>query len=109
PLINKHRNAVPAALDAEAAADANEFWEVHDLMFENQDSLDQLEALLEAGGFDSERIMKAVKAGKHKDRVSEDRDMGKHAEVEGTPTIFINGHLYEGDFDPEEMLEQIGE
>jgi protein-disulfide isomerase len=109
PLINKHPDAVPAALAAEAAGDANEFWEVHDLLFENQDSLEQLETLLEAGGFDSERIMKAVKAGKHKERVTEDRDMGKHAGVEGTPTIFINGQLYEGDFDPEEMLEQIGE
>jgi protein-disulfide isomerase len=29
--------------------------------------------------------------------------------VEGTPTIFINGQLYEGDFDPEEMLDVIGE
>jgi protein-disulfide isomerase len=109
PLINKHPNAVSAALAAEAAAEKNEFWEVHELLFENQNALDELEGVLEAGGFDSERIMKAVRSGKHKDRVSEDREMGTHAGVEGTPTIFINGQLYEGDFDPEEMLDEIGE
>ena len=109
PLINKHANAVSAALAAEAAADKNEFWEVHELLFENQNSLDELEGILEAGGFDAERIMKDVRSGKHKDRVSEDREMGTQAGVEGTPTIFINGQLYEGDFDPEEMLDVIGE
>jgi protein-disulfide isomerase len=109
PLVNKHPNAVSAALAAEAAADKNEFWQVHEFLFENQESLDNLEGLLDAGGFDAEGIMKKVKSGAHKDRVSEDREMGLHAGVEGTPTIFINGHLYEGDLDPEEMLEIIGE
>lgn len=109
PLINKHANAVSAALAAEAAAERKEFWEVHELLFENQESLDALETIIEAGGFDSDRIMKAVKSGAHKERVTEDREMGKHAGVEGTPTIFINGQLYEGDFDPEEMLEVIEE
>ena len=109
PLINKHQNAVSAALAAEAAADRKEFWEVHELLFENQESLDALDTIIEAAGFDAERIMKAVKSGAHKERVTEDREMGKHAGVEGTPTIFINGQLYEGDFDPEEMLEVIEE
>ena len=109
PLINKHPNAVSAALAAEAAGAKNEFWEMHELLFENQNSLDELEMIVEAGGFDAERIMKSVKSGANKDRVSEDREMGLHAGVEGTPTIFINGQLYEGEFDPEEMLEQIGE
>jgi Na+:H+ antiporter, NhaA family len=109
PLINKHPNAVSAAMVAEAAAEKGEFWEVHELLFENQTSLDELETLLEAGGFDYERMMKAVKSGKYKERVTEDREMGLQAGVEGTPTIFINGQIYEGDFDPEEMLEQIGE
>jgi protein-disulfide isomerase len=109
PLINKHPNAVPAAMAAEAAAKQNEFWQVHELLFENQESLDDLEALLEAGGFDAERIMKEVRSGAFKDRVTEDREMGLDAGVEGTPTIFINGHLYKGEFDPEEMLEQIEE
>jgi protein-disulfide isomerase len=109
PLINKHPNAVSAALAAEAAAEKNEFWEIHELLFENQEALDNLEKLLEAAGFDAERIMKQVKSGAHKERVTEDREMGLHAGVEGTPTIFINGKLYEGDFDPEEMLEVIEE
>lgn len=109
PLINKHQNAVSAALAAEAAADRKEFWEVHELLFENQESLDALDTIIEAGGYDADRIMKAVKSGEHKERVTEDREMGKQAGVEGTPTIFINGKLYEGEFDPEEMLEVIEE
>lgn len=109
PLINKHANAVSAALAAEAAGERGEFWQVHELLFENQESLDDLELVLDAGGYNVQKIIQAVKAGAHKDRVTEDRDMGKHAGVEGTPTIFINGQLYEGEFDPEEMLEAIGE
>jgi protein-disulfide isomerase len=109
PLINKHPNAVSAALAAEAAVKQNEFWQVHELLFENQESLDNLDALLEAGGFDAERIMKQVRSGADKGRVTEDREMGVDAGVEGTPTIYINGHLYEGEFDPEEMLEEIEE
>jgi len=109
PLINKHPDAVSAALAAEAAAEKDEFWQVHELLFENQEGIANLEGLLEAGGFDAGRIMKAVQSGKHKERVTEDREMGTDAGVDGTPTIFINGKLYEGDFDPEEILEIIGE
>jgi protein-disulfide isomerase len=109
PLINKHPNAVSAALAAEAAADNAGFWKIHDLLFENQDSLDDLESLLDGGGFDAPSIMKKVQSDARKERVSEDREMGLQAGVEGTPTIFINGQLYDGELDPEEMLEVIGE
>jgi protein-disulfide isomerase len=109
PLINKHPNAVSAALAAEAAADQDKFWEMHEALFENQESLDDLESVIEAAGFNAARIMNQIKAGDHKERVSEDREMGTDAEVSGTPTFFINGELYEGELDPEAMLEAIGE
>src|SRR5436853_6552045 len=47
PLINKHPNAVKAALASEAAGAKNEFWEVHELLFENQENLQDLPGRLE--------------------------------------------------------------
>src|SRR5688572_24477272 len=40
PLTSAHPNAMNAALAAEAAAIQGRFWEMHDLLFENQDRLD---------------------------------------------------------------------
>src|SRR5436309_1366230 len=37
PLIQIHRWAMPAALAAEAAADQGKFWEMHDMLYANQD------------------------------------------------------------------------
>ena len=36
PIQSIHPNAIPAALAAECADDQGKFWEMHDIIFENQ-------------------------------------------------------------------------
>src|SRR5690349_909852 len=40
PLVNSHPHAEHAAEAAEAAATQGKFWEMHDILYENQDSLE---------------------------------------------------------------------
>jgi len=106
PLANAHPYAEHAAETAEAAGTRGAFWEMHDLLFENQDALDD-DALAEyatALNLDAPGLIKEVVAGAHKPRVREDFRSGVRSGVNGTPTFFINGERYDGSPDVEEFL-----
>jgi protein-disulfide isomerase len=98
PLINLHAHAEHAAEAAEAAGAAGKFWEMHDLLFENQDLLDDDSLAEYAGtlGLNATSVMKEVISGRHKSRVREDFLTGARSGVNGTPTFFINGARYDG-------------
>src|SRR3954454_2320369 len=49
PLTNQHPHAEHAAEAAEAAGEQRRFWEMHDMMFENQDALDDDDLIAYAG------------------------------------------------------------
>lgn len=98
PLTNVHPHAEHAAEAAEAAGMQGSFWEMHDMLFENQEALED-EALAEyaaALGLDEVRLIREVRAGVYAERVREDFKSGVRAGVNGTPTIFINGARYDG-------------
>ena len=56
PLVNSHPHAQHAAEAAEAAGAQGRFWEMHDLLFENQDALEDenLAQYAEALGLDAQ-------------------------------------------------------
>jgi protein-disulfide isomerase len=98
PLTNMHPYAEHAAEAAEAAGAQGKYWEMHDVLFENQDALED-EALAEyaaALGLDARRLIREVETGAHSERVREDFRSGARGRVNGTPTFFINGARYEG-------------
>jgi protein-disulfide isomerase len=106
PLNNVHPRAQSAAEAAEAASVQGAFWEMHDLLFENQDALDyddlaEYAALL---GLDVSRLIKEVVAGAHAGRVREDFSSGVRSGVNGTPSFFINGVRYDGPRGLDSML-----
>jgi len=106
PLVNSHPHAQHAAEAAEAAGVQGKFWEMHDVLFENQEAL-QDEALAqyaEALGLDSRRLMGEILNGAHSGRVREDFRSGARGGVNGTPTFFINGVRYEGAPEAEAMV-----
>jgi protein-disulfide isomerase len=109
PLANSHPHAVHAAEAAEAAAAQGRFWEMHDLLFENQNALDDedLAQYAAALGLDAERLIREVRSGQHQARVQEDFKSGMRAGVNGTPTFFINGERYDGPRDLETFLEAL--
>ena len=98
PLTNVHPHAEHAAEAAEAAGAQGRFWEMHGMLFENQDALDDesLAQYAAALGLDEVRLIREVLAGAYAGRVREDFMSGVRGGVNGTPTLFINGERYDG-------------
>src|SRR5258708_37421543 len=74
PLNTMHPHAEHAAEAAEAAGAQGRFWEMHDILFENQNALedDDLAEYAAALGLDAKRLMGEVLSGAHAGRVRED-------------------------------------
>jgi protein-disulfide isomerase len=101
PLTRSHANAESAAQAAEFAATQGKFWEMHDLLFENQNHLGPrlYEKLAVQLGFDPIAIIDALDRGQFIDRVRADFMGGVRSGVNGTPTFFINGQRRDGPHD----------
>jgi len=101
PLNDVHPHAQLAAEAAEAAADQGAFWEMHDLLLDNQDALrtDDLVAYAEQLGLDVERFTNSLREHTGAARVAEDVDSADLSGVTGTPTFFINSRRQHGAYD----------
>jgi protein-disulfide isomerase len=111
PLANAHPHAEFAAEAAEAAAGQGKFWEMHDVLYENQQALEP-DNLIEYGsalGLDMRRFTKELNEHVYVARVREDFRSGVRSGVNGTPTFFINGVRYNGSYDPRSMLTALKE
>jgi protein-disulfide isomerase len=106
PLTNQHPHAEHAAEAAEAAGEQRRFWEMHDIMFENQDALDDDDLIAYAGelGVDTDRFADEIVAGAHAERIRHHRATGIKSGVDGTPTIFINGVRYTGELNFDSLI-----
>ncbi|WP_214320634.1 Na+/H+ antiporter NhaA [Nonomuraea sediminis] len=96
PLRTLHPRAVPAALVAEAAADVGRFWEMHDILFDNQRFLTDADLAHYADELDVEPW---TDVPGHAARIAADERSGYDSGVRGTPTLFINGVRYQGGLD----------
>jgi protein-disulfide isomerase len=98
PLTNIHPHSEHAAEAAEAAGAQGQFWEMHDLIYENQAALEDEDLAQYAAslGLDVPRLMNEVLEGAHAARVRDDFTRGVRAGVNGTPSFFINGDRYDG-------------
>ena len=101
PLTDVHAHAQLAAEAAEAAAAQGAFWEMHDLLLENQDALEpnDLIAYAERLGLDIERFENDLREHSGTSRVAEDVEGADLSGVSGTPTFFINGRRHPGAYD----------
>ena len=93
--LRKHKYAKKAAVAAFAARRQGKFWEYHDLLFENIDTLSDQKFLEIARelGLDLERFEKDINDLKIVARINQDIRLGAHMGVRGTPTVFINGRV----------------
>ena len=98
PLSEMHPHAEGAA---EAAGAHGKFWEMHDLLFENQDRLSEhlYLGLAQELELPAAEIRKALEEGTYKALVRADFTGGVRSGVNGTPTFYINGHRHDGPFD----------
>jgi protein-disulfide isomerase len=105
PLTGIHPHALAAAAAAEAAA--RRFWDMHELLFHRQKALEDsdlrryaVQLGLDAAVFDQDRAGPAVA-----DRIRRDVDSGlASGQVLGTPTLFIDGVVHRGGYDPFTLL-----
>ncbi len=109
PLSGIHPQAQEAAEAAEAAGAQGRFWEMHDLLFENQNSLKRknLVAYAERLGLDTERFRHELKREVYSDLVREDFRRGVQNGVYGTPGLFLNGVRHDGAWDRDTLLKEL--
>jgi len=91
----------------EAAGSQGKFWEMHDIVFENQKSLDKENIIHFAGliGLDVDRFKLDIQDKILSEKVEKDFDGGLRSGVNRTPTFFINGEKFEGDWSDGELLD----
>jgi protein-disulfide isomerase len=101
PLTDVHPNAQLAAEAAEAASDQGAFWEMHDVLLEQQKALrpSDLIGYAQELGLDVDRFTDALSTHSGAGRVAEDVDSADLSGVSGTPTFFINGRRHYGAYD----------
>jgi len=87
-----HQQAMPAAAAAEAAREQGKFWEMHELMFQNQQALGppQYEQWAKQLGLDARKFQAAASSEKTRARIQEDSALGTRVGASGTPTSFVN-------------------
>jgi protein-disulfide isomerase len=109
PITTSHPHAEQAAEAAEGAAAQHRFWEMHDLLYENQRHLsDQdLRAYAEKLGLDLESFDKDLAGHVHAARVREDFISGVRSGVNGTPTFYIDGTRYDDSYELEALLDAL--
>jgi Na+/H+ antiporter NhaA len=101
PLTDVHPHAQLAAEAAEAAGIQGAFWEMHDLLLDNQDALttDDLIAYAERLGLDTARFAEDLAGHSGAMQIADDVDSADLSAVSGTPTFFINGRRHYGVYD----------
>jgi protein-disulfide isomerase len=111
PLTQIHPHAFAAAAAAEAAARQGRFWDMHELLFHRQKALEDgdlrgyaAQLGLDVAAFDRDRASTTVA-----DRICRDVDSGlASGQVLGTPTLFIDGAVHRGGYDPPTLLAALG-
>jgi len=109
PLTQIHPEAESAAETAEFAGAHGRFWEMHDGLYENQESLGLTLylALAEALRLPETELKEALANRTFRSKVRSDFMGGLKSGVNGTPTFFINGRRHDGAFDLDDLVAAI--
>lgn len=102
PLVQIHKNAMVAARAAEAAALQGKFWEMHDLLYQNQNSWAQqtspvpfFEQYAESLGLDIAKFKTDMNSTEVSDTINADVKSAQALGATGTPVFVINGKRIE--------------
>ena len=111
PISALHPRAMDASRAAEAAARQGKFWEMHALLFENQDALEpeDLSRFAASLGLDLRRFAADMAAPDVERKILADFQGGVRTGVNGTPTFFVNDARYDGDWSYEAFLESLAQ
>ncbi len=95
--LSFHKKAQLAAEASLAAHAQGKFWEFHDKVFQNQESIERenLEKYAEEVGLDLAKFKKALDDKTYADAVKADMTLAGELPVNGTPTVFVGGKRVE--------------
>jgi protein-disulfide isomerase len=113
--LTVHEHAREAALAAEAAGLQGHFWEMHDVLYREQDAWSKapnarelFESYAGTIGLDLDKFKKDMDGEKTRERVEADRQRGESLGIQTTPTLFINNQPVEQkDKNPEGIRAEI--
>lgn len=106
PLTTIHPNALAAAATAESAGNQSKFWEMYNLLFENQSAWKDLKAdqrgtvfgdYARQLGLNVDQFNKDVASKAVSDRIAYARAIGGRIKVNSTPTLYIGNSLLDQD------------
>ncbi|MBS3101952.1 DsbA family protein [Candidatus Woesearchaeota archaeon] len=91
--LSFHPEAEPAAEAANCAGEQGKYWEMHDSIFQNQDSMGNAayKQFAQKIGLDTKKFNECLDSSKYKQEILDDFNYGSQVGVSGTPTFFING------------------
>jgi protein-disulfide isomerase len=106
PLKEMHPHAIHAAEAAEAAGAQGKFWQMHAMLFEHQDDLEDedLVQYAKALDLDGKRFASELASEAYAERIRKDFRSGIKSGVNGTPTFFINGVRYDGSWGASDLF-----
>lgn len=98
-----HPNAAPASQAAEAAGNQGKFWEMHDLIYDNQtvwstqtNPESTFVSYAKQLGLDDKKFRDDYNSDAVKNIIKRDQDYGESLEVNQTPTFYVNGQKVAG-------------
>lgn len=105
--LPSHPHADSAARAAVAAMNQGKFWEMHHALFKNQRHLEMsdIDGYAKDLGLDVGRLHADMQANATTERIAKDKKLGEDLQIGGTPTIFINGRLFDGHQDMNEWIQ----
>lgn len=108
--LGYHRFARPAAFAAECAGRAGHFAEMHDLLYEKQDSIGQKSWVAyarDAAVSDTEGFTRCMQDSTLAAKVDAHQAFGRGIPIRGTPTILVNGWVVPPPFTPDRLIDAI--
>ena len=114
PLVQIHPNSVEAALAAEAANAQGKFWQMHDILFQNQsdweslsDPIDTFAQYAQSVGVANITQFKSdITSHKYLSTIETDNDEAIGLNLQGTPSFFFNGHPLQTGSDLKGLLQE---
>jgi len=100
PLTSIHQNALAAASAVEAAGLQGKYWEMHSLIYQNQTSWENLSGeertnsfvdFAKSLGLDGDKLKTDLLSTDISQKIIFDEALGKKADVNSTPTFYLNG------------------
>ena len=89
--LGMHARAEAAAIAAECSGEQNHYWEMHDLLFQNQKTLDTLDftTLATTLALDIPTFSSCLDTPRVKGKIKADLAVAERLQTRGTPTFFI--------------------